>query len=793
MSRRLLGIAAVLSLLACGDTTAFTADDYGDVWLTEADLRIGPEAGEDLGGGFAPVSDVRILADGERILVAEAAIARATIWSPDGSLIREVGGLGEGPGQFSGMFFVQPHSDGFHARDVRRFTSFSGDGGFIETIRFPPPSMSFRGFGLTPEALLPDGSVLAVPAVPPEIMMGARGDDPIESLPVLRLWERAGRWTADTVAVLNFRNHTFIVGESVLPVGVPIQQFYGDYDLTWFDPVAASVVVVGRAGGNGTLELAEINADGDTVWHRRLALPAVEPTPESTAHLIEALAGVVPSRPDGTVDAGFRRRIREQVEDDLYVPNPLPAAWVARGTASGEIWLRTFEDVDTLVAWYAVRKGEDGRVRRVLLPRGFDAKDATDTHVWGIRKDELGVDHVLGHRLVGSPDRAMVAAHDEAAGSDPGTGAWTTRVDHRIEDTRNEGEGFDRFTLVRVGAGGTRVVTTDGIRSGVVRVWAPDGELLLSVGSDEQRTATFLGVRADSRRFRVTDFGTGRTAVHSFDGEGPTDTLHAPAGFESYTPTSRGGFVGSGSLPHWEDFAADPASRTQAKVHVTPTPGGVRVDTITMIDRGHANWYVAIGDRTSGNPGDHSVTSITQPFRDHDLTWSDEETGSVGVVRRSGTPGEVEVFQVATTGDTTWHRRLSLPAIPVPDADATQAVEGNFEHFRRVVEDGGLDVTVAELRSIAETVVHVPSHLPAVTDLVAAASGEIWFETPEVEGELSVWYSIRAGERDSAPRRVLIPSGFRLMDAFGDHVWGLANESDGTLIVQGLRLVPPPS
>ena len=158
--------------------------------------------------------------------------------------------------------------------------------------------------------------------------------------------------------------------------------------------------------------------------------------------------------------------------------------------------------------------------------------------------------------------------------------------------------------------------------------------------------------------------------------------------------------------------------------------------------------------------GDHSVTSITQPFRDHDLTWSDEETGSVGVVRRSGTPGEVEVFQVATTGDTTWHRLLSLPAIPVPDADATQAVEGNLERFRRVVENGGLDVTVAELRSIAEAVVHVPSHLPPVTDLVAAASGEIWFKTPEVEGELSVWYSIRAGERDSAPRRVLIPSGF---------------------------------
>ncbi len=338
MSRRLPGVAAVttatlLTSLACGHDPAFTAGGYGDAWTTEADFRIGSGAGGDLIGGFAPVSDVRILSDGTRILVAEAAIARATIWTPDGSLIREVAGRGEAPGQFSGMFFVQPHANGFHASDVRRYTSFSADGGFIETIRFPPHSLSFRGFGLTPRALLSDGSVLAVPAVPPEIMMGATGDDPIESLPVLRLSERADRWSLDTVAILNFRNHFLIVGESVLPVGAPIQQFYGDYDLIWFDPVAASVVVVRRAGGNGTLELVEVNADGDTVWHRRVAAPAVAPTPAATAHLIEALVNVAPSRPDGTADAGFRRRIREQVKDALYVPDPLPGAWSLRGTA----------------------------------------------------------------------------------------------------------------------------------------------------------------------------------------------------------------------------------------------------------------------------------------------------------------------------------------------------------------------------------------------------------------------------------------------------------------------------
>ena len=123
-----------------------------------------------------------------------------------------MGGIGEGPGRFSGMFVVQVESGGFHARDSGRFTSFSTDGVFIETVRFPPPSLSYRGFGLRPEALLGDGSFLAVPVVPAQVMMGSMGDDPIESLPVLRLSEGNDGWSVDTVAMLNSRNRHLMIG-----------------------------------------------------------------------------------------------------------------------------------------------------------------------------------------------------------------------------------------------------------------------------------------------------------------------------------------------------------------------------------------------------------------------------------------------------------------------------------------------------------------------------------------------------------------------------------------------------
>ena len=319
-------------------------------------------------------------------------------------------------------------------------------------------------------------------------------------------------------------------------------------------------------------------------------------------------------------------------------------------------------------------------------------------------------------------------------------------------------------------------------------MWAPDGTLLLSM-EHELRGFT-LGVRTDAQRLWVTDRATGRTTGYGYDEADATDTLRALAGFEHFTRTSQGGFFGMGSRPDWQEFALDPSSRRQAVLHVTEAKDGLQVDTIALIDLGHANLYVALGDPASFPP-DYTVVSITQPFVDHDLTWYDVESGSVGVVRRSGSPGEVEVFRIAATGDTTLHRRLSLPAIPVSDEDARQAIEGNLDRFLDAVEDNGHHLDTAEVRDVAETAVHVPTHYPAVTGIVPTAAGELWLKTAEVEGEVSVWYSLRLDERDSQTRRVLIPSNFRLTDAFEDHVWGLWKQSDDSWIVQGLRLLPP--
>lgn len=393
--RCLLILAAALSLPTCDSAPEPPVTDFGDPWTTEPEFEFGEGVGSDADASFGFVSAVRILGPGDRILVAEVG-PRVSIWSPDGSLVRNVGRPGEGPGEFGSGISVQLHDRGFHVADNRRFTSFSSDGTLIET--FPFPSHPAGGYALGYRALLADGSVLAVPRLSPLEMWGFEGRPPIETVPLVRLSERDDQWIMDTVATLDTRNRALVITPEGTPAWRSVQsaQMFGDYDLTWFDPVTGSVVVVRRTLGGGQVELLEIDAAGDTVWTRRLSPPSVSLTPDRVEASVDDLASQL-SGPGRTPFASMRAA----VEEALYIPDPLPGARRAHGTASGEIWFIGFETVDSFSVWYAVERGGGGnRVRKVLLPSGFRAMDATDTHVWGVRSDDLGVHYVAGHRLV---------------------------------------------------------------------------------------------------------------------------------------------------------------------------------------------------------------------------------------------------------------------------------------------------------------------------------------------------------------------------------------------------------
>ena len=408
MTRALAGVTALLVWACGGDSqpspgSADSPDDFGDPWLTEPEFAIGEGIGGSEEASFSLISSVRVLEDGERVLVVEAASLRVTIWTPEGSLVREVGGPGQGPGEFSGPLFVETHSDGFRTRDAQRYTSFSNDGSLVETVPYPPRDVNFRGFPLWPEALLRDGSFLATPRVPPAILAGFGGDDPIERLPVYHVSAEGDDWTTATIAMLDTRNRNMSIRPEGTPFeerGIQIEQFFGDFDLKWFDPDAGSVVVLRRNLGGGAVELMEIGVAGDTLWRRQVSPSPVPLDPGRLDTFIDGVARqYAAALGGGEEQSATIEAIREAIEEVVYVPDPLPGATRLFGSNSGEVWFQGYQRRDSLAVWHAIRRDGVGG-RRVLLPTGFRAMDATDSHVWGFRRDEMGVRYVVGRRLV---------------------------------------------------------------------------------------------------------------------------------------------------------------------------------------------------------------------------------------------------------------------------------------------------------------------------------------------------------------------------------------------------------
>ena len=392
----------VVALAAGASAGCGSSDDFGDPWLTEAEFEFGEAAA---GGGeaaFGQIGAVRVLENGERVLVVEPSALRVTIWTPDGTLVREVGGGGEGPGQFSGPLFVEVHRDGFRARDSRRYTSFASDGTLLDTVPFPPATLHHNGFRLGTHALLGDGSFLAVPQIPATAVVGFGGFEPIVDVPILHVRAEGDEWATSTIAMLDSRNRYLSIAPQGTPFeerGIRMAQFFGDFDLTWFDPGAGSVVVLRRNMPEGAVELIEIDAAGDTLWSRRVSPSPVPLDRDRLATFIDDVAeryAAVPGAGGG--EATPVQVIRDAIEEAVHAPDPLPGATRVLGSASGEIWFEGYPTRDSLSVWHAIRR-DDMRGRRVLLPPGFRAMDATDSHVWGVRTDEHGVNRVVGRRL----------------------------------------------------------------------------------------------------------------------------------------------------------------------------------------------------------------------------------------------------------------------------------------------------------------------------------------------------------------------------------------------------------
>lgn len=118
---------------------------------------------------------------------------------------------------------------------------------------------------------------------------------------------------------------------------------------------------------------------------------------------IDQLVGTYVRRAEeGVAGDRTRQTARDNIEASLYLPGEyLPPVKRLFTASSGQVWLLSHETLDTLNVWYSIERGDTVTPpRRVLLPEWFLVHDATDTHVWGVWKDELDINYVVGRRLV---------------------------------------------------------------------------------------------------------------------------------------------------------------------------------------------------------------------------------------------------------------------------------------------------------------------------------------------------------------------------------------------------------
>ena len=386
---------ALVFAAACGDQAPAPVGVSQRDWLSESAYEFGDAmAGDALFGRVY----ARVTGDNRRVFVLEPFQSRVSIWTPDGRRLVDLGRSGEGPGDFDHPHRVDLDESGFYIRDRQRISYFSYDGSLLRTVPGPPTSVSYQGFNIRLYVLLDDGSFLGVPSIGASVRLGFWGDDPIHTTPVLRVRNSKQGWLQEELLRYDIRNAT---------MAIPYRdghyfsaQRYSDSDRYRLDRESGSVVLARRAGDElrpGEAELIEVSASGDTVWRRRLEFEPVRLSQAMVDATIDSVVTVVIDWMEAGPGA-----VRDMVEEALYAPEYLASIRTFMLSASsGQVWLRSRERVDTLSVWYSIERGDTVTPpRRVLLPESLEVQDANATHVWGVWRDELGVNYVVGRRLV---------------------------------------------------------------------------------------------------------------------------------------------------------------------------------------------------------------------------------------------------------------------------------------------------------------------------------------------------------------------------------------------------------
>ncbi len=373
--RTISWIPALLLVAAAGCGPGDDAPSDGGAIRWEVDARPALSVGQIEGEEpyvFANVQGVRLLPEGG-VAVADGASGTIRIFGPDGAFVRQMGGEGEGPGEFSGLASIRLRPpDTIVAFDYRnpRTTRFLRSGELVSTTSLT----GHDGFPVL-VGMYDDGAAAAGWIRPgprdPEVVSPDR--------------MRVGRFGSDgelgeiLVQEPGMRRTSYPEGSqfSYGPIPFSAHFLYGMIGDTLFytDGLGGVIDVVGPAGDS--IRTLHVPFEG---WSVREARTRLEPELDS------ALARDL----DGVLDVPGTDSI--PTVSALLVDEGRGHLWLKRyDPATDSHWLRT--DRVTGGEWAVLET--DGRVvARISLPGGLRLMDVRGDRIAGVARDELDVERV---------------------------------------------------------------------------------------------------------------------------------------------------------------------------------------------------------------------------------------------------------------------------------------------------------------------------------------------------------------------------------------------------------------
>jgi len=366
---------------ACTETRQPTVEV--PTWTAVEELRLGSL--NDTAFSLTRVGGFTVGDDGT-IYVGQPQDGVVRVFSPTGQPLGELGGPGEGPGEFGRVSSLGLLGDTLYVTDnaTQRITLFSRDGVLLGTRPAPQVQLGPNLISMPPFMILPGGRAIMSPAV-----ASATPEATVPSFPQV-LIDDQGR-VVDTLGHRS-REHMSAVFERAGSYMSTFQPFADGNILTFNPSPLLTADVVRRAGGETQFRITVTRDVHDTVYSRVYDYAPVAIPPALVDSVKEAMTGRVERL------YGSRRAAQDAVDEVLYVPASLPPVSRARFSVDGGLWLQREEVPGGVREWLALDADGDA-IGTFQLPPHVEVLFVRDRRLWGVETGEFDVPYVVRYRL----------------------------------------------------------------------------------------------------------------------------------------------------------------------------------------------------------------------------------------------------------------------------------------------------------------------------------------------------------------------------------------------------------